>query len=183
MGEIILKLKGFLEFICQTVQNVYILVSSLIISVVLYLVGYPEKQQVLALMLVMFCFDILTRIIAISKESHGFFRAIFITKKLTSRKFINGVLLKIFEYIIILSIAYMITLPNEFSLIGNSVAVVLYVVLFFYEFISILENLRDAGSKLVEPLLAWAKRKQIKILDEDIESTESVENIEETISQ
>lgn len=155
--DILCGLKGFFEHFFNGMKNALFT----ILALVAYLVGYPS--QILVLVIVLFVLDIITRFWAISIQNNGLGKA-FMNKKLTSRSFINGFITKILGYFVLLVIANLASITPEISLVGKAIAVIIYVGLFFYEAISNLENLRDAGFLAVVPLLNRLKREQDKFL-------------------
>jgi hypothetical protein len=110
--------------------------------------------------------DLFTKYFALSINNGGY-------RKATKAKIINSDTLwrktkvKIVSY---LSIAIMTGLsirvaPAEF--LANGLATFVYSIIFIREFQSVLENLIEAGSKNVQPLLPWLRKKEKDILDKE----------------
>lgn len=152
---------GVKHFFCQffgVMSNIYFWILALLA----YTVGYPDKSQMLIMVTILFCLDILTRFKAISKESGGLYKA-FINKKLSSRRFIDGFITKLISYFVILTIANFSTSVSEIALVGTVISTVCYCGLFFYEIISLAENLRDMGFVAAEGFLKKFKEEKDKL--------------------
>lgn len=136
-----------------------------LIALFAYLLGYPSP--ILIMCLVLFVLDIFTRIYAICINNGGLAKAFFIGK-ISSRGFWVGFITKTIGYFVVLTIANFAIITPEISYIGKGIASVLYLALFFYETISVFENLRDAGFLAIIPVLNKIKQEQDEFLKKDI---------------
>lgn len=131
-----------------------------------FLIGYPAKMTILTMVLVFFCLDFFTRTYAIKNQNGGLFKAL-VLGKFSSRAFINGFVTKIIAYFTILVSANFADITPELGFVGDAISSVLYVSLFFYELISNMENLIDAGLKWLKPIVDKLRKEQNKYLDND----------------
>lgn len=109
--------------------------------------------------------DIITKYIALSKESGGYKRAV-IKKKIGSKTLWDGTKIKLVSYLIVfilVGLSYRVNLLTDVSVF---MATVVYTVIFLREAQSILENLCDAGADL-KWLLLWIKKKEEQLLNKD----------------
>jgi len=160
MNNFLIGLKHFFYQFFNVMSNLYFW----IIAGTAYLLGYPDKKQMLLLATLCFIFDILTRFIAIRRQNGGLYKAL-LNGKLSSKKFIDGFITKVIGYFIILVIANFSCKIDEIALIGGIISTTLYCGLFLYELISIFENLRDAGFILANGLLHKINVEKNKLLD------------------
>ena len=165
----IVGIKHFFEHFFQAMTNIYFWA----VAIVAYMVGYPDKTQFLIIVLMLFVLDIFTRFIAIARENNGLFKA-FLLKKLSSRKFINGFITKLVGYFVILTIANFSVKAEEIALIGTMISTVCYCGLFFYEAISLAENLRDIGFVAANGFLHKFKAEKDKLLGTNEQTNDDI---------
>jgi len=170
MMVVILGLKTFFAHLWSAMGSVFFA----IISILAYLIGYPAKITLLTMALAFFCLDFLTRAYAIKVQNGGLFKALVIGK-FSSRAFINGFITKILAYFTILVSAHFAEITPELGFAGDGIASILYCSLFFYELISNMENLIDAGLKWLQPILKRLRKEQDNFIENEteIKSTDS----------
>jgi len=160
------QLKHFFFALVESITNYIVIAFGLAISTIAYLIGYPVQNGILIFALVLFVTDIVTRIYAISCNNKGLVNA-FLNKKLTSRGFWNGFITKAVGYFVILMIGNLCLQTEQIQPIGQGISYILYIGLAFYEVISNLENLRDAGFVGCVPLLDKLKKNEKDFWDKD----------------
>lgn len=153
-------LKHFFGNFCSVACSIYFW----IVATLAYLIGYPSP--ILVMCLVLFVLDVITRLYSICVNNGGLRRA-FMLGKISSRGFWNGFMTKVVGYFAILTIANFAIITPEVSYIGNGIASILYVALFFYESISLAENLRDAGFVAANGILHKLNKEKDKLLDSE----------------
>jgi phage-related holin len=164
---ILMGLRNFFTSVFNALCSIF----TVIIGGLAYCIGYPAVQTMLVAVLVLFVLDFFTRFYAIKVQSGGLYKA-FVNKKFSSKAFWNGFLTKVIGYFAILTVANFAKITPELSLIGGIVSPVFYTALFFYESISNLENLRDAGLLAAIPLLNRLNKEKDKYLDTETNSEE-----------
>lgn len=177
-NTILLGLKQFFEHLLQSMQNIFFWV----VTALAYLIGYPSQKAILTFALALFVCDIISKFNALRVQNKGLYKA-FINGKITSRSFWDGFITKVIGYFIILVMANLTSNTPQISYIGQGISYILYVGLAFYEIISNLENLRDAGFLAVIPILNKLKKEQDKFLNTSIdESKVNIDNKDDNIN-
>jgi phage-related holin len=164
-------LNNLKNFFCKFFDSVFS-IGTFIVGGLAYLLGYPAKMTILTMVLVFFVLDFATRFYAIKVQNGGLFKAL-VAGKFSSKSFINGFITKIIAYFTILVSANFAEITPQLSFIGDGIAAILYVGLFFYELISNMENLIEAGLNWLKPLLDKIKKKQDGFLKDDKSDKES----------
>ncbi len=147
------------EFYNHMMNWVYWFYASLI-GLIFTLIGEPNN--LLLLILILFISDFVTRIIAQMIKAGGVspkYFIIAINKKLIqSKKFKEGLFVKVIFYFILLSVANLSQVSGLF--IGNYIASTIYFALVFNDLISVIENMIDAGFSDLSWLLKKIKDKR-----------------------
>jgi len=172
LNEILYGLKNFFEHLFQAMQNVFFW----IVALLTYLIGYPAQKAILILALTLFVCDIISKFNTLRVQNKGLYNA-FINGEISSRSFWDGFITKVIGYFIILVMANLASITPQINYIGEGISYILYVSLAFYEVISNLENLRDAGFLAAIPILNKLKKEQNKFMDSDV--TEVIETTAE----
>lgn len=133
------------------------------VAIVVNAIGYvmfPEKALMLALSMVLGAamLDIVTKYMALSKKSGGYFNAVK-EGKLSSKALWDGTRTKIFAYLIVAMLTGMSYRVIYLQQIGMFLASFVYTIMFLREFQSNIENLCEAGADL-KWLLVYAKRQE-----------------------
>jgi len=170
-----LHLKNFFEHIINVMGNIFFW----IVVTIAYLIGYPAQKAILIFTLSLFILDIITKFNAIRVQNKGIYKA-FINGKISSRAFWDGFITKIIGYFVILVIANLVINTPQITFIGGVISSILYVGLAFYEIISNLENLRDAGFLAAIPILKKLTKEKDKFFNDEIEIKTNTE-IKQTI--
>lgn len=110
--------------------------------------------------------DIVTKYYALSVKNGGL-RAAFVCHAINSDNFWAGTKVKMLSYLSIMVLAGLSVRVTMLERVAVFLATVAYSVMFLREAQSVLENLIDAGADWLKPLLAWTKRKQEEVLEED----------------
>ena len=173
--NVILGLKSFFG----SFFNVLFSVFTFLVAGAAFLIGYPGKMTILTMVLVFFVLDFVTRAYAIKVQNGGLFKAL-VLGKFSSRAFINGFITKVIAYLTILVSANFAEITPELGFVGDAISSVLYVSLFFYELISNMENLIDAGLKWLKPIVDRLKKEQNKFINS--EATDIKEVVTEAIA-
>lgn len=121
--------------------------------------------------------DIVTKFVALSAQSGGYFKAVKACK-IRSQALWHGTRIKIYSYLIVailVGLSYRVVQLEQISIFSGTAV---YVVLFLREFQSIIENLCDTGADL-KWLLVFVKAKEKQILDTKFK-TEGDNNEENT---
>lgn len=111
--------------------------------------------------------DIITKYYALGKRNGGILAA-FRTHKINSESFWEGTKIKLFSYLSIMILAGLSVRVTMLDKVAVFLATVAYSIMFLRESQSVMENLIDAGATWLEPLLNWTKRKQEKVLDQEL---------------
>lgn len=141
-------------------------ICGVFIAVISYLM-FPDKAfetAAVAVGIAMLC-DILTKMYAYSKQAHGFRNAIK-TGKIASQTLWEKTKIKLISYLVIGILTGLSYRVVFLEVVGVAFGTTVYAVIFVREFISNLENLRDAGAD-VGWLIKWSKKKEKKILEEE----------------
>lgn len=124
--------------------------------------------------------DIFSKHVAISAKNGGFKKA-FQDGKIFSKSLWEGTKIKLITYLsisIMVGLSYRLNaLPDSIPSISKFMATIVYTVLFIREFLSMLENFRDAGAKNIDWLIIWSKDKEKEILKKE----GIKENVEEKV--
>lgn len=153
--------------------------AGIIIAGISYIM-FPEQAYATAALALggAIIMDIFSKHVAISAKNGGFRKA-FKTGKIFSRSLWEGTKIKLLTYLsisIMVGLSYRLNaLPNSFAAISKFMATVVYTVLFIREFLSMLENFRDAGAKNIDWLIIWSRDKEKEILKK--------ENIQEDVKE
>lgn len=149
-----------------------------LLSVISYLF-FPDEAYATSIVAVgvMMILDILTKFWALSRQNGGYVEAVK-TRAIYSRTLWERTQIKLVPYLAIMigaGLSYQITPLKQ---LGIGVAVLIYSMMFFREFQSILENLLDGGGD-VGWLLFWVKRKQKQILETEIDEYQEISGEED----
>ena len=167
MGLAIVTILNFIDLI--TSKTIWIL--SLGFGIFLSIIGYPKEVVVFVLALCLI--DIASKHLSIVVSNYQVFTIktylkAWKEKKLTSRAMKNGTGVKVMLYTPILYIANQLTLGNlsESILFANQIGNILYTLLGFIEFSSILENFVDSGHDELLPFLNFLRKKEKEYIEE-----------------
>lgn len=142
MYGILLAAKGFWEHISQFA----IWISASFVSLLYVLFGDPNYLTLL--IVILFISDFLTRLIAETKKAGGISPK-YVKKALElgyikSKKFKEGLFVKVFFYTILMSVAHAAQMA-EGLFIGDFIASTIYFAIVINDLISVLENMIEAG--------------------------------------
>lgn len=172
-------MEQFIHYISNAISGTKPIVG-VFLTAICY-ICFPEKAYETAAFAVgvAIILDIVTKYIAISRETGGYRNALR-QKKILSKTLWDGTRIKLVSYLIVFILAglsYRVTMLKQVSVF---LATVIYTVIFLRETQSILENLCDAGADLGW-LIIWTKKKEQQILEsnilEEVKGSDDIEKI------
>jgi phage-related holin len=160
--EFLFNLKHFCFKFFQPMENAFFW----LVATLAYLLGYPAEKSILIFALALFILDIVTRFNAIRVQEKGLWKA-FMNGKISSRAFWNGFVTKSVSYFTILVMGNLCKTTPQLGFVGTGISTIFYVGLAFYEMVSNMENLRDAGITIAIPFLNKLKKEQDKFFESE----------------
>lgn len=162
-----MKIIDLLDYTKKLFQNEILLALSFV-GTLLYRFFFPEQQYLLgaAAVFAIMALDLLTKLIALSRRSGGFFKAIK-THKITSAAFAKGTIDKLIIFAVMLIIcgcAYRLVVIADIAVWFTQIV---FTLMFLRDLLSIIENLSDAGVGGLGPFRKVVKKKMSEFVDPD----------------
>lgn len=162
-----MKIIDLLDYTKKLFQNEILVVLSLI-GTILYRFFFPEQQYLFGALAVfaIMALDLLTKLIALSKQNKGFFKAIK-KHKITSAAFAKGTFDKLIIFAVMLIIcgcAYRLVVIADIAVWFTQIV---FTLMFLRDLLSIIENLSDAGIRGLGPFKKVVKKKWEEYVEPD----------------
>ncbi len=157
---------GVGSYISKLFEN-HILVALSAIGAFLYSFFFPEEQYLYSTLAVlgMMALDLITKLYAIKKQAGGWKKSIA-SCKISSQLFFKGTVDKLLVFgvmLIICGFAYRLTLITQIAIWFTQVV---FTLMFLRDTLSIIENLRDAGTKSLGLFEKVVRKKMSEYVDD-----------------